>query len=87
MALHDNVDRGDLGDTKRSRGRAILSWLSLWLGLLGFVETILAFAEKIRTGHGGETYRTGHGYQFNYVGAIVLVALCPIVMMVGSVIG
>jgi hypothetical protein len=48
---------------------------------------VLAFREKIRTGHGGESYRTGHGYQFNYFGAMVLVALVPVVMIVGLAIG
>ena len=48
---------------------------------------VLAFREKIRTGHGGEIYRTGHGYQVSYLGVMVLVALVPIVMIVGSAIG
>jgi len=51
--------------------------------MVGFVALILVCREKIRTGHGGETYRTGHGYQFNYVGALVLTVLVPAVMLVG----
>jgi len=42
----------------RGRGRAIASWLAGALSILGFVGMILAFREKIRTGHGGDTYRT-----------------------------
>jgi hypothetical protein len=71
----------------RGRWRAIASWLAGALSVVGFVGMILAFREKLRTGHGGETYRTGHGYQFNYVGALVLIALVPITMIVGSAIG
>ena len=71
----------------RGRGRAIAYWLTGALGILGFVGMVLAFREKIRTGHGGETYRTGQGYQFNYLGAMVLIALVPLVTIVGSAIG
>jgi len=55
--------------------------------MVGFVALILVCREKIRTGHGGESYRTGHGYQFNHVGALVLIVHVPAVMLVGSAIG
>jgi hypothetical protein len=71
----------------RGRGRAIAYWLTGALGILGFVGMVLAFREKIRTGHGGETYRTGHGYEVNCLGAMVVVALTPVVLIVGSAIG
>ena len=74
-------------DVTRGPGRAIASWLAGALSILGFVGMVLAFREKIRTGHGGEAYRTGHGYQFNYLGAMVVVALAPVVLIVGSAIG
>jgi hypothetical protein len=71
----------------RGRARAIGSWLAGALSVLGFAGMVMAFREKIRTGHGGETYRTGWGYQLSYLGVMVLVALVPVVMIVGSAIG
>jgi hypothetical protein len=73
--------------TARGRGRAIASWLAGAFSVLGFGGMVMAFREKIRTGHGGEIYRTGHGYQVSYLGAMVLIALVPVVMIVGSAIG
>ena len=50
------------------------------LGLLGF---ILQAWEKVGSGKGLDTYFTGWGVQFNYVGFLVLVALIPLSLLVG----
>lgn len=53
--------------------------LSLF-GLSAFIEQAW---RKVASGQGLETYFTGWGVQFNYVGFLVLVAVVPIAVLLG----
>ena len=49
-------------------------------GLIAFIEQAW---RKVASGQGLETYFTGWGVQFNYIGFLVLVAVVPVVLMLG----
>ena len=53
------------------------------LVLLGFASFILDAARKVQTGHGLDYYFTGWGVQFNYIGALIAIALTLFALVVG----
>jgi hypothetical protein len=62
-----------------------------WLSALGW--TLITAAgigwpiyiwQKIASGHGRDTYFTGFGVEFNYIGAGILFALLPLVLLAGA---
>ena len=53
------------------------------LSLLGLIAFIGQAWRKVASGQGLETYFTGWGVQFNYIGFLVLVAVVPVVLMLG----
>jgi hypothetical protein len=61
----------------------------LWLLFAGLLSTLglAAFVvrawDKVAAGKGLDTYFTGWGVQFNYVGFLVLVAIIPLVLIIG----
>jgi hypothetical protein len=38
---------------------------------------------KVRSGHGLDTFLTGEGVEFNYIGALILLLLIPLSLIVG----
>jgi len=48
--------------------------------LLGFFGFILRIIDKIWTGHGLDYYFTGHGIQMNYIGALIILTIIPLVL-------
>jgi len=49
--------------------------------LLGFFGFILRIIDKIRSGHGLDYYFTGHGVQMNYIGALIILTVIPLVLL------
>jgi len=49
--------------------------------LLGFFGFILRIIDKIRSGHGLDYYFTGHGIQMNYIGALIILSIIPLVLL------
>ena len=61
-----------------------------WVGVAGGILIVLAGLgfigrvwTEISSGRGLDTYFTGYGVQFNYVGAAVLLALLPVAFLLG----
>ncbi len=52
----------------------------MFLSVLGFVGFIAFLFEKVMAGEGLEYYFTGFGYQFSYLGALILVCLIPVIL-------
>jgi len=57
------------------------------LALIGFASFVLHAAGKVQTGHGLDYYFTGYGVQFNYIGALIAIALAIFALVVGCGIG
>jgi hypothetical protein len=62
-----------------------------WVGVVGYTLIAVGFLgfsihlwQKISSGHGLDTYFTGFGVQFNYLGAGILFALVPVVLIAGA---
>ena len=53
------------------------------LSLLGLIAFIGQAWRKVASGQGLETYFTGWGVQFNYIGLLVFVAVVPVVLLLG----
>ena len=54
----------------------------LTLGFLGFIIRVIL---KVKSGHGLDYYRTGHGVEMNYIGVLVAIGIIPIVLILGWV--
>jgi hypothetical protein len=54
------------------------------LGIIGFIARLYL---KVKAGEGLDYYISGAGYKLNYIGALILFALLPIVMVGGWLIG
>jgi hypothetical protein len=61
---------------------AVVGGILIALACLGFVARVWT---KIRSGHGLDTYFTGYGVQFNYIGVAILLVLLPAVLLLGIV--
>ena len=57
------------------------------LGSVCFITLLAEVVQKVRTGHGLETYLTGEGYEFSYLGALLLIGTIPVVLLIGAVVG
>ena len=55
-------------------------WGLLSLGFIGFVLRVI---QKVKSGHGLDYYRTGHGVEMNYIGALIAIGIIPIVLILG----
>jgi hypothetical protein len=53
---------------------------ALALGFLGFIVRVIL---KVKSGHGLDYYRTGHGVEMNYIGVLIAIAIIPIVLILG----
>jgi len=53
------------------------------LSMLGLVAFIIRAWDTVASGRGLDTYFTGWGVQFNYVGFLVLVAVVPVILTIG----
>jgi hypothetical protein len=61
-------------------------WWLLSVGILttlGLGSFIIRAWDKVASGKGLDVYFTGWGVQFNYVGFLVLVAIIPLVLLIG----
>ena len=54
----------------------------LALGFLGFIIRVIL---KVKSGHGLDYYRTGHGVEMNYIGVLIAIGIIPIVLIFGWV--
>ena len=61
-----------------------LFWPLAASSVVGLVGLVLGLIEKVRSGAGGQTYQTGHGYQFSFIGALLLLGVIPPVLVVGA---
>ena len=50
---------------------------------IGFIGFVLLLIHKVVTGHGLDYYKTGHGVEMNYIGALIIVCIMPIVLIIG----
>ena len=50
------------------------------LSVFGFVGFIGLLIKKVLAGEGHEYYFTGFGYQFSYLGALILIGLTPVII-------
>ena len=62
-------------------------FFGLFLGALGFIGFVLLLIKKIKSGEGQETYFTGFGVKFSYLGASILLLVIPVIMLIALVIG
>jgi len=53
------------------------------LAFLAFLTFILTVIEKVRSGHGLDTYMTGEGVIFNYIGALVVLVILTVSLLIG----
>ncbi len=51
--------------------------------ILGGIAFVLRVVEKVKTGHGLDYYFTGWGVRVNYIGVLILLALIPVVLLMG----
>jgi hypothetical protein len=49
--------------------------------MFGFVGFVAVLINKVLSGHGLDYYISGMGYEFNYLGVLILVVLIPFIMM------
>src|SRR5256885_2051079 len=75
-----------LRQTTRPRRRRA-AWIAAIGVALGFVGVLLAAIEKVRSGSGGELYRTAWGYRISYVEVVIFPIVAFGAMLVGSAIG
>ena len=52
------------------------------LMLLGLVGFAIRVYQKVSSGHGLDTYFTGWGVRMNYIGALIVLILIPLVLVV-----
>jgi len=50
---------------------------------IGFIGFILHIFLKVKSGHGLEYYRTGHGVEMIYIGVLIAIGIIPIVLILG----
>lgn len=53
------------------------------LSILALIAFVIRAVQKVQTGHGLDYYFTGWGVQFNYIGALIVLALVPVTLLVG----
>ena len=65
-------------------------WFKLVVSVIGTLLLLAAFAIgtfgiwiKVRSEHGLDTYLTPEGVEFNYIGALILLALIPVSLLGG----
>lgn len=68
---------------KRRFPRPIVITIGGILTLLAFASFVLGAVRKVQTGHGMDYYFTGWGVQFNYIGALIVLALSIFALIVG----
>jgi hypothetical protein len=61
--------------------------VGLVLAALGFVSFAALLIVKVLRGDGLECYFTGFGYQFNYIGALLLLCTIPVVLGIALFVG
>ena len=49
--------------------------------LLGSIGLTVKIIDKIRSGHGLDYYFTGHTFQMNYTGTLIILAFIPLVLL------
>jgi hypothetical protein len=68
----------------KSKTNCKLCWCIVAVGVLsalGLVAFVGDAWRKVASGHGLDTYFTGWGVQFNYVGLLVLIAVIPFALL------
>jgi len=68
---------------KESLLSKIVSAIIFPFAIFGVIGLGLKAYQKVSTGHGLETYITGWGIQTNYITALIVFILIPIVLIVG----
>jgi len=53
------------------------------LSMLGLVAFVVRAWDRVTSGHGLDSYFTGWGVQFSYVGFLVLIAVVPFALLLG----
>lgn len=59
--------------------------IGLFLGAVGFIGYCAHVIMKVVQGDGLEHYFTGFGYQFNYIGTLILLGLIPIFLILALI--
>ena len=70
-----------MNKTTQKPGKVVF-FIFLILVFVGFVGLVLLLVEKTTTGHGLDYYMTGWGIRQNYLSALVLIAIVPVVLAV-----
>jgi hypothetical protein len=70
------------------RGNLRFKWIGfILLGIASFaglLAMVLIGVEKVRTGHGLDTYRTAWLVEFNWIGFLVLLAVTVVALLAGA---
>ena len=53
--------------------------IAVVIGIFGFTAFVI---NKVITGHGLDYYFTGFGYEFSYLGVLILIMLLPILALI-----
>ncbi len=67
----------------KAKRRSLFFGLGMFLIFIAALSFIFRVFDKVLSDKGLDYYLTGHGVQFNYIGAMVLLLLLPLVIVVG----